>query len=722
MQPLFEAISNSIHSTQGMFGDTVQSKGRVIVTINTNRKKEGVWATVEDNGLGLDERNWEAFTTTDTDNKLSIGGKGVGRLLWLDCFDKISVSSVYKTADGFVRRIFEFNLANDEQIVNYAEDPAENASGSSFHVRFEGLRDNGYFAKFPGRDSFVFQHLTSHFLPTFIGGSSPLVEVYVGDETRLYPDDMDKIVYRKDSPLPLETEDYGVLFLTLMECDKIASADLKGSHFVHFIAHDRTVYSQSIDGKLGLKYFGENADLVFHAILMGDFFDKNVNQERTAFMFEDAVLDRIINEVCFEKIEVFLAEPLALLSGEQREIIGAITQTYPSVAFGDTDELQAKLPSGELSSDAIYGHLSRERFRRDQRQAEKIRSVLARLKDGSATPESFNVAITDAGKAIEEAEKRSLAEYTIRRKVVLDFVETLLQKVRDDTRDSSYQREDVLHSFICPMRVNTLDDGTKKVVPAASHDLWIIDERLIFAQYFSSDEEFSTLSAAIESNERPDVLIFDYVHGLRQVEEPSKVLLVEFKRPGRKTYADDENPQLQVERYVRRLQAGTMSDVKGRPIKLGDQTVFYCFIVADIVGKLDEWTLPIRLTPMPTRSSVWHGCPGPRRSAVSAVAAGISVLFSRRRGLCCISRKGPLEWWVRLPEMRRCRRTVPFRGASGRSALPRLSQRRKPDGWDCHGAQSHAVVDLVLGGLPDGQPDARNVGRSISTATRPVAL
>ena len=24
-----------------------------------------------------------------------------------------------------------------------------------------------------------------------------------------------------------------------------------------------------------------------------------------------------------------------------------------------------------------------------------------------------------------------------------------------------------------------------------------------------------------------------------------------------------------------------------------------------------EWSLPIRLTPIPTRSSVWHGCPGP---------------------------------------------------------------------------------------------------------------
>jgi hypothetical protein len=175
----------------------------------------------------------------------------------------------------------------------------------------------------------------------------------------------------------------------------------------------------------------------------------------------------------------------------------------------------------------------------------------------------------------------------VRRKVVLDFIETLLEKVRDDTRDSSYQREDILHSFICPLRVI---DGSKKIEAAASHDLWILDERLTFARYFSSDVEFSTLSEATDSDERPDVLIFDYVHGLRQTEEPSKVLLVEFKRPGRTSYTDAENPQLQVERYIRRLQSGSLNDVKGRPIKLDDKTIFHCFIVADIVGKLDEWT------------------------------------------------------------------------------------------------------------------------------------
>ena len=78
---------------------------------------------------------------------------------------------------------------------------------------------------------------TSHFLPTFIGGRSPPLTVHVGDETRCYPDDIDRIVHRKETGIKLETRDYGTLFLTLMECDKVASADLKGSHFVHFIAH-----------------------------------------------------------------------------------------------------------------------------------------------------------------------------------------------------------------------------------------------------------------------------------------------------------------------------------------------------------------------------------------------------------------------------------------------------------------------------------------------------
>lgn len=278
MQPLFEAVSNSIHSTQERYKERVASDGRVIVTVNTSRNKDNVWATVEDNGYGLTEKNWEAFTTTDTDNKIEVGGKGVGRLIWLDCIRDIHVSSVYVNGDGGRhRRSFKFRLALEDQLENLVVEEADDAPDSSFFVKFSGLRDNGYRSNFPGRDTFVFQHLTSHFLPAFIGGRSPQVTVHVGDETRDYPNAISEIVHHNETPEPLESIEYGRLHLTLVECDKIASSDLKGRHFVHFIAHDRTVHSQCIDGKLGLTCFGNMGDRVFHAILTGDYLDRNVN-------------------------------------------------------------------------------------------------------------------------------------------------------------------------------------------------------------------------------------------------------------------------------------------------------------------------------------------------------------------------------------------------------------------------------------------------------------
>jgi hypothetical protein len=119
---------------------------------------------------------------------------------------------------------------------------------------------------------------------------------------------------------------------------------------------------------------------------------------------------------------------------------------------------------------------------------------------------------------------------------------------RNDTKGSAYQREDVLHTFICPMKVATVGKKGARDVVAASHDLWIVDERLTFAQYFSSDVPFDELSTEFKGKDRADVLIFDKVHGLRQLDTAARILLVEFKRPGRTDYADDENPQQQIER------------------------------------------------------------------------------------------------------------------------------------------------------------------------------
>jgi len=133
LQPLFEAISNSIHSTQAKFGDHASRRGKVTVTVGIDRSKRDFWATVEDNGLGVNSANWEAFLTTDTDNKIAIGGKGVGRLLWLDCFEYTQISSIYETTAGRKeRRMFSFISAVDEQIQHLETESVPSSAETDF--------------------------------------------------------------------------------------------------------------------------------------------------------------------------------------------------------------------------------------------------------------------------------------------------------------------------------------------------------------------------------------------------------------------------------------------------------------------------------------------------------------------------------------------------------------------------------------------------------------
>jgi len=255
--PLFEAISNSIHSVQERYKTRVSKRGNIDVTVARPFSHRPLTITVADNGIGLDDRNFEAFCTTDTDHKINVGGKGVGRLLWLDCFQQIQIESVYQKDDQLRRRSFDFSLKREEQITNYSERALFASEPTGMVITFSGLRDNGYSAKFPNRLGHIFRHVTSHFLPTFIGNRCPKIAVTCEGDTRTYPEAMDSYIHRKEEMEAPNSPEFGHLRLVMMECDKIASADLQGKHFVHFIAHDRTVLSQAIDSKLGLRFFGE---------------------------------------------------------------------------------------------------------------------------------------------------------------------------------------------------------------------------------------------------------------------------------------------------------------------------------------------------------------------------------------------------------------------------------------------------------------------------------
>ena len=112
--PLLEAIVNGLQAIDVRFGDEM-GRGRLRVTISGAGRRSSscnppvpgraalkpiTGFLVEDNGVGFTPDNMDSFETLDTDYKASLGCRGVGRLLWLKAFDKVSVRSAYMAEDG----------------------------------------------------------------------------------------------------------------------------------------------------------------------------------------------------------------------------------------------------------------------------------------------------------------------------------------------------------------------------------------------------------------------------------------------------------------------------------------------------------------------------------------------------------------------------------------------------------------------------------------------
>lgn len=588
LQPLFESVMNSVHSTQDKYKDQVSKLGKIEINIERKSDSSPIKIIVQDNGVGLNNENYDAFLKTDTMHKYERGGKGVGRLLWLACFDKVKVTSDFEEANLKKRINFDFQLSEQNQIQNEKiENLGQSDNQTGFIVTFEGLRNGRYSEKFPQRPAYLFQHLLSHFLPVLIGNACPELSITYNTESRSFPRDIAEYIKGREK-VEIKYKEHN-LTLEMLQCDKIVSRNLQGSNFIHFIAHDRTVQSQPIDAKLGFKDFGE--DRVFHALVSGIYLNQHVNQERTQFTFDQNIIDEIIIHACMPAIQKFLAEPIGRVKKEQTAALSKIVGYYPSIEFDTVEGLSELVPVGETREDQLFGNLSIHRYRRDNKQREKIEAAIEKLRNENFKFENFDNTLKEASQAIVETERRSLTEYVVRRKVVISFLRELLKSAQKKDGDPDYELESTLHNFICPIRIKS------SRVEASSHDLWIIDERLNFSNTFSSDMPFQEILEVSKNGERADLIIFDNAFGLRHSNNDPHVLIVEFKRPGRKSYKDDENPQFQLEKYIRELRSNNTVDIDGRPIRLSDNTRFHCFIVADRLGKINEWTSSWPTTP-----------------------------------------------------------------------------------------------------------------------------
>lgn len=586
--PLFEAIVNSIQAIEER---PDLSRGRIVIRLLRN-EAEGVLPlrdgtersvsgfVVEDNGIGFTDENFESFNTSETTHKSLKGGKGIGRFSWLKAFEQVRITSNYQEAGDWWCRSFTFRLT-PEGVEGLLKEPSGSHEWTT-SVTLSGIRSE-YLKYCPKRANTIAYRIIEHCLSYFLHGDCAHVTLIDGDDSidlNALHTDTQRII--ADSNVQVGNEAFRVVALKLRASDE-------QSHRLHFCADKREVTTEQISSYMpdlaGRLSDDDGAYFVCSVFVYGKYLDANVSPERQDFVFSqgpEEQLDmyqlglRAIREGVLEELRKVL-DPLLAPIKEQKEghIKAYVDNRAPQyrAVLKHSPQVLDRLPP-DASDERIDTELYKAK--RDLEQEVRTFSILNKRDAGSERYKEFVEKMTDLTQA-------DLVSYVLHRRIILEELERALSSTNDE-----YEREAVVHKLIYPMRVTS-----ENAIADEQQNLWIVDERLVYHRFLSSDMELYKILEGSESERRPDVLVFNRPIAVSEASSPvNSVVVLEFKRPMRKSYPDDENdnPIIQVLDYATEIRnGGRVLGSRGRPVTISPSAPFYAYIICDITPRIERF-------------------------------------------------------------------------------------------------------------------------------------
>lgn len=569
--PLFEAVMNSIHAIEERFGPDNLSQGTIKILVHRDSSGEYCGFTITDNGIGFIRDNLTSFQKFDSRKKVKIGGKGVGRLLWLKVADHAAVRSTFVDEHGkLVGCQFDFTV--DDPVSNYI-DIDNMGSSVQTSIVINPFRSE-FASKLPKKLDTIAGRLIAHFVSYFTNISHPQILITDEAETiNLFDIFSEKVERDKDFTFFVEgIEDEFVIHCFLLP--KTISDDEKSVNALYLGANGRAVSRHELDSVLGLKAIG--GKYAFLGYVESAYLNRNVNDTRTAFSLDEDQTSSIVDAAknCAKE---FLEPEIREIRDAQTKKILAIGKEYPRFFYAarNAASIVEELHLSTQSEEEIFVELSR-RYLRDykKRKREYKDAYKKALPDVEQQTEKFM-------QKLKEDAMSSLAEYVARRKAILEIFEAGLRFKDADDMTSHYEK--VVHGIICPL------NSTSQELSYEDHNLWLLDDRLAFYTYFNSDKRMnSQVGGETTSTDRPDITLLDVSLGFQSEDANQPITIVEFKRPKRDNYTLADNPISQVRSYVEQFR-GAREAVKfdGTPLRtISADTPFTCHIVADITDSL----------------------------------------------------------------------------------------------------------------------------------------
>ena len=586
--PLYEAIVNAINAIDERANKqgTVQGKVEIEVIRDSTLFEDSDKNTVrgffiKDNGIGFDEANMASFMEADSEYKMAIGGKGVGRFSWLKAFSSVQIVSTYKEDEKFVTREFDFSLDRFD-----IEDVLKDSPDATEYCTVVKLLDykKDYEKEVPKQLITIAIRIIQHCFVYFLSDTCPEILIY---------DDEDRLSLNQIFTERFSTDDNRSVFtvggqeFSLLNI-KINDRAFPQKNRLYLCANDRLVDSKDLEKiivNLDLEIF-EREGYWYLGVLTGAYLDENVDMNRLSFsipqegsaLLPDAPgLDDIVQSAS-KAVQEYLSEYLAGVEERKQERIQRYTTEiapqYRHLEHYVPERIAALKPglSNEELDDALYGI---KRDCENQTKAE-CNDLMKQLEKGAISAEEYQRQFQDTIGKVSDVNRAALAEYVVHRRIILN----LFGRGLDIKDDGKFNLEKYMHQLIYPMRA-TSDD-----MPYENHNLWLIDEKLSFCQFISSDKPFDNA----QGEDRVDILVLD---GPVVVAESKNtglaydaITIFELKRPMRDDYNMEDNPVTQLLDYAKKIKDDKAKDSRHRPIHASDTTQFYLYAICDITPSL----------------------------------------------------------------------------------------------------------------------------------------
>jgi hypothetical protein len=573
--PVFEALSNCLHSIEQRFGEENIREGRITIAFVHPNDPANLLISVEDNGIGLDERNFESFLTPFSGLKLQKRGRGFGRFIAFKVFDRIHYQSRDGDGEPLRTRTFRFNIYDKREIIFFEGEP--DFSGTGVKVEFDEPKPDWHDTiKELGLDV-IADELAEHFLPEFLRGKLPQITLLYGAESSDLNSRFSSLFNPKaagtiDVQIDGQSERLDYTLSTIPRTRRFSQNALM------FSAGGRIVGTpRDLGQKLGRPYFVDENDgkYVIVAVVSGEPFEKRLNDARTSINITPKEVEGVVSAIA-EVIEGAESDQIAKIKSAQKEELASALIENPILRMGlrgETLEDYVRQKPNSWGADQFVSDLALKRYRFSEDISESISKV-------SEDEDAYISEIKGIVEALDEQKKDALAEYVVHRKKVIKLIEV----ARKFDADSKIAPEETIHNLIFRRFSDSTDSGY------FYHNLWVVDDLLAFCPYISSDRTIHGGRRAA-GDKVTDLLFYDDSMILGE-DDGSSLVIVEFKKPARNDYAfgpAKSDPVTQVvETLQKALTAGSVQKKDGEIFSFSGVTRRFAYIIADITPTLTK--------------------------------------------------------------------------------------------------------------------------------------